>query len=736
MHLSKVLKIILMILVIAVTLAGCQPGQHASSRESFGMWKYSDVRLLDPIDTLNPEQDLIALYTRINNQFFQIRMDFLNFDSPYARDIYVPIDTNPGGLDQIKTKNNGIINMDINWDYLIIIPASGKIEIINSAYSIVQGLELFVLLDPIQDKLVLSVNQNKLRGISSLTKLQVYITQPDQVIVIDQTEPISIDAPSPSRAKILFSFWNTFNSSTPAETLRSWAGAHSGPMSSRHGIKYLLEAAANNKYPIFITDLNNPETMSALDYLGAIPLIRNLENQNILYLADKDMNNSISDVYNVNDYIINSKIYMNEIENYGYANDHLINDGCMFLPAAWLDNIPISELLLKCKTLLISQGLSPSNYPIIFGGDFQASLLGDPSILNDFFSYINAHPWIQVLSIYDLQPYINNVASPQVHQTNYFMDINYIFQKQSINANSSNLLQIKQHIYSALMDSPDNQISTLAFQVYKYLSNPGSPELVTLGANYMGEVGYIIEAAKWVANPISLSTCGIDLDYDGENECILASNNIFLTIEPKGGYIPFIFSLDKYGAHQIVGPTWEFILGLSDSSTWDLSLGVMSDPGQILGAFVDNVVINEYYNVNLNNDEIIIEFDYMSMRKSYTIRANSILVRAQLSGSSMLTPQIPLVLDPWTINVTGWGDKYINTYTSESIQWEIKPDITVQLRSMNQMKIYPFNAGKAEMAFPEDPNFDYGRGHYLPFPMALVEIQPNEGYSVDIVINP
>ena len=65
--------------------------------------------------------------------------------------------------------------------------------------------------------------------------------------VIDQTDPTNIDAPSPSRAKVIFGFWNTFSSSSPAETLRSWAGAHSGPLSGRHGLKYLLETASQSK---------------------------------------------------------------------------------------------------------------------------------------------------------------------------------------------------------------------------------------------------------------------------------------------------------------------------------------------------------------------------------------------------------------------------------------------------------------------------------------------------------
>jgi len=727
MNVSYLFQKFLSILAISTYLVGCHPVQHDSSIKPFAIWNYSDVRLLDPIDTDNPEQDLIAFYTKIENQYFQIRMDFLIFDFPSIRDIYIPIDTNPGGLDQIKTKNNGIINVDINWDYLLIIPAAGKIEIVNSFYSTVKGLELFVLLDPKQDKIILSFNQNKLPEISNLTKLQVFLTLPDQVSVIDQTKPISNDAPSPSRVKILFAFWNSFHSSTPAETLRSWAGAHSGPMSSRHGLKYLLEAADNYKFPLFMTDLSNSETMSALDYIGVIPLIRYLEVNNVL-LLDIDNKDSI-----INPYFIYSNDNVYIIGNNGYANNYNELQNCMSFPTPF-DKVFISELLLNCKVQLVSQGLSPSNTPIFFGGDFQASMLGDPSIINELFSYIYNHPWIQVLSIYDFQPYIKNVVSIQHYPSNNYV---YLIDKLQLPSDqySSKYSQTKHDVYSDLMDTPENQISSLAVQVFKYLINPGSPELISLGANYIGQVGHIIEAAKWFENPFSITTCNIDLDYDGEYECILANDNIFMTIEPTGGYIPFIFTRDINGAHQIVGPTWEFMLGLSDPSAWDLTHGIMSDPGQILGAFVDSD-INNKHNFYLFDKSIIIYNEVMTMRKSFSIIDNSILVRVQIPDSSGLTPRIPLVLDPWTLETSGWANNYINTITSEGILWEIKSAVSVQIRSMNQLYIYPFNDTKAEIAIPEDPNFDYGRGAYLPFPMALVEFHSNEGYDVDIIINP
>jgi hypothetical protein len=43
--------------------------------------------------------------------------------------------------------------------------------------------------------------------------------------------------------------------------------------------------------------------------------------------------------------------------------------------------------------------------PIIFGGDLQSSILGDQVFADEFYSYIDNHPWIQVLSNTDLPNY-------------------------------------------------------------------------------------------------------------------------------------------------------------------------------------------------------------------------------------------------------------------------------------------------------------------------------------------
>jgi hypothetical protein len=295
---------------------------------------------------------------------------------------------------------------------------------------------------------------------------------------------------------------------------------------------------------------------------------------------------------------------------------------------------------------------------------------------------------------------------------------------------------MEQNIQKSLLNSPNNLITDLAWQVYLSLLDTGTEISVPLGSKYIAQVGQILAAANWANKPSQITSCSIDLDFDGDNECILSSENIFLTIEPMGGYIPFIFSIDQNGVHQIVGPTWEFTVGLSDITEWNLSKGVKSDPKQILGAFYDYDEEWETYDTFIRDNDIEIQNEDMSIRKIFTIDGNIIEITYQVSGNQNSRIQIPLVLDPWVRYSDGWGKKYIQSFSLGSINWGLDSGISIELRSTEKYSLYPFNATMEISKYPENPNFDYGRGHYLPFPMALAEAQANGDHTVDIIINP
>ena len=729
-------------------------------------WKYGDLRILDGIDTINPDQDLIAVYARINDQTFQIRLDFLELDTFLGKDIYIAIDTNPGGVTQALP-----YSIDLQWEYLIKISDSGDIGIFDKNLSPFPGVELFIVYDSWQDRIIISFDKDLLPIYYGKTKMQVSITAAGQTAVTDISEQFSLDSPSPSKVNVLFAFWNTFSSVTPAETLRSWAGAHTGPISSRHGLRYLLDSASKYKSTVFLLDLLSPDTLSALDYLNALPRIRNLVNDGILVLPENslfeilDKNNSRTnilaleytnlsmDLYETWKISINleSKLSISndkfilllnnyvikDISNYifggyGYAQSTIINNKCILTPFAINSprEIQYFEFTLECKRLLVHQAITKSPAPLIWGGDFSKSVMGDPVMSSEVFSYIHEHPWINTYSINDLKG-----------STRYASSRSFPYLKNTLDNNTDRILppvydDTSNKVHESLLQSPQNQISDLAWKVFFDLTQAASPELLSLRTNYIGQIGMLLTAANWADKPQPIEACDLDLDYDGFNECILANNSIFTVIEPDGGYIAFVFASDINGIHQLVGPTWEFIVGLSDATSWEINLGVRGDPRQILGAFQDPFSHWNRYHVNIIDHGIVLETDNMTIRKTISISADRIHIVIHLPVQSIEKARIPLVVDPWLRYTSGWGNLYSKQSAGNNFFWRIRSGETVEIRSTNLLNEYSFNDTYPAMSRPEDPNFDYSAGHYIPFPMSVVEINNSEIYSTDILINP
>lgn len=737
-------------------------------------WKYGELKLLDEIDATYPIQDLIALYSRINAQDFQIRLDFLELDRYLGNDIYILFDTSPGGITQIES-NRDSITSDLFWDYLLKITDSGIVEILDDHLAVVPDVELFIVYDSLQDRIIISFNKHALPIYYGTTKLQVFITPPGKIEISDKSLSIAIDAPPPSRGKVIFAFWNTFSSITPAQTLRSWAGAHAGPMSSRHGLKYLLDAAIQNKTTIFLVDLLKPETISVLDYIDALPEIRKLAIQGLIALREPDEtgtagpftfpvgtygggNNNADDFYkiwqiyanfdsnrfenkpgyisllnslinwNINNYIIGNNDYAHNI--YNYVN-------CNLFPQS-VSTVAIEqsgELSLACKSLLHYSASIYPTIPLVLGGDFSKSMLGDPATISVVFSYLMSHPWIEVFSINDLNDpgRLSSYFASNQEERNTLEPLSNLYGEV---LHLDGLSYPQNEVYKQLLDSSPNRLTDLAWRLFSQLTQASSKELLALQSNYIGSIGFILSAANWADSPSIQATCSVDLDYDGMPECILSNSSIYLVIEPEGGYLPFIFSKDAKGIHQIVGPTWEFVVGLSDSSTWKPDLSVSGDPAQLLGAFQDEYNSWKLYNFELSDNSIVLTSTDGSIRKLFTISTSGVQVELNNALQSPEISTIPVVIDPWTRYTPGWGNLYTNKIQPFTVYWGIYAGEMVGIWSTNPLSTFSFIDTRVLMHLPEDANYDYLPGHYLPYPMSVVDVNASESYSVEILINP
>jgi hypothetical protein len=47
-----------------------------------------------------------------------------------------------------------------------------------------------------------------------------------------------------------------------------------------------------------------------------------------------------------------------------------------------------------------------------------------------------------------------------------------------------------------------------------------------------------------------------------------------------------------------------------------------------------------------------------------------------------------------------------------------------------------FFDSRSKIIFPEDPDFNYPPGHYLPYPLTVFESRPTKDQNLDIQVNP
>ena len=736
--LSKLLPII----IFPIFLFGCSLKSPGFRNDDLLNWKYADLRILDPSDAREPNEDIIAIYTRFIGQSFQIRIDFLNMDQQAGRDIYIALDTNPGGKSSFETDNRSYIHSEIDWDYLIKISDAMNFSILNAHSVVLDGVKTFIVIDQPQDRMIISLPKKYLPIYPGNTSVQVFTASADTHQIADAINPVAVDAPPPPRSKVLLAFWNTFSAASPAETLRSWAGAHSGPMSSRHGLSYLLIAADRTGSTIFVLDGITPEMLSALDYIKQLPHINSLINRGVLAFTDlngikNDNNKRIYDWLNerkggvIDFYLLLNSLFIQDNSNLffgvnGYAKFAKESNACDFNDLN-NHNYLINSIPVECKDLLLSYTSTHSKGPLIIGGDFSLSLLGNPSFSRDFFTYLHEHPWIQILSGSDIVNTEATIIKPISINTG--VTVTHLPIQQTYQSTAQDKLA------HSLVMAPRNIVTALAIQTYSLINRPDNMDIMQLSPAYIGQVGEMIAAAEWVNAPSIIETCDIDLDYDGINECILSNENIFMVVEPEGGYIPFVFSRDDLGIHQIIGPTWEFLLGISDPSEWDPGFGVRADAGQILGAFQDSFVNWKTYQTIVKPGEVDLYNEMGSISKNIKLFTNHISVTIQNLEKSQFNSYIPLVVDPWRRYSAGWGDLYAQGLITHNYSWGISNGVKVTIQSNNPLVASTFKDSEEIMLQPEDPNYNFSPGHYLPYPMSLVKIDTYANASIDIFLN-
>jgi hypothetical protein len=743
-------------LCLLFILAACNPLD--AFRSTLVAWNFNDLRLLEPPGDSLPGSDLIAAYVRLNGNDIQIRMDLLDLEPDFYFNVYLLLDTLPApGPDRFPASPTALSNVisGQNWDWLLSFPLAGIPQAF-PAGSLQPDSSLIprIQRDPVLDTITISLNQASIPDMNKLV-FQIFFTSLDGQELLDLSPPVSFaDSPRITAAPLLLVFKDTFPALTPAQALRRWDGAHTGPTGERHGLKHILLNSGVYNIPVVLLDLKTAPSLSALDFIGAMPQIQNLASRDLLILPDVASSNPDERSLSINRSI--GEVFDLPGSDFVYARDSRIQSGYQFqfidLPdrshlihqagTVWIplpdsskdtsDMVTKAGFSLDALRLLLSAALSPDPADlVILGGSLPVSNWGDSDIAGELMAYITAHPWIQPLNADGLKALgsnpITGMMADEVPTSPSFPL--YTSQGQQTSPGST---RQQQQILQDLKNAPGNSITNSAWQMFFSLTAPAiQPQATGLQYQYLNQVESLLAASRWAENPGEISDCSRDIDLDTMKECILSNNQYFAVIETDGGRLSFLFGHDGRQAHQLVGPSSQFAAGLSDPSLWRLPLTPASDPHEIPGAFSDKDDAFMVYTISdLQKDQLVLLRLDGQIQKTYGLTGDQLTLDCW--SAQNLTLSIPLVIDPQDRFQPGWSFRYHSTTTTDSYQWGLADDISIIISSTTPLVAWDFTGSRSLSSAPENPDQEYPPGHFLPFPLALVQTTGIGGFSIEL----
>ncbi len=677
---------------LLLTALGCQPSK---SRRA---WRIADLRLLDPLDAPGPSTDLLAVYVRSRGSDLEIRLDLL--DLPLVPDYDLSL--------RLVTPTAEIT---------ILLPAKGRPSVTPAE----SGLRARLVRDPWLDTVTVRLTR---LYVSQPFSLQAAAYLPGQTTPADETLLVRSDALPPiQRAPALIAFWDVYPAVTPAQALRRWDGAHTGPSGERHGLKHILDSLETYRLPVALLDLKTPASLAALDFMSALPQVKRLAAQGLLLLPETawsqpadmalEFSREAAEGFGLpgSPFVYAAGSDLQPAYHYQFLSlpeaSHLARSGptrLIPLPAADDVQATIDGPSLEVRRALVKTLFSLDELDLVaLGGSLPNSTWGDSDMADPTFAWLAGHPWVWVLDGYDLMTFP--------------VEAEYNPPDQNSSASDPWL--------EALRRAPENPITQSAWQTYLMLHAPSEDSaLMSLRAAYAGQIGVLLAAAEWAESPYSLADCARDPDQDGRLECVLADEHYFALIETNGARLSHLFFFSDTGVHQLVAPASQFAVGLSDPSEWHPERGDAADPRLVMGAFSDTTGTFDEYRVRTGEGEIWLTGT--GGAKNFRLGGDGLEVRYQAPGP--VRTLIPLAVDPQAFYFA--PSDLLADLSPVSWTWGPADGIRAEVRTEADFLAYGFTTLWVYMDSPENPDLDYPEEHYFPFPFALVTVRGEEEFTV------
>lgn len=729
-------------------------------------WRYTDVRQLDPIDIETPPQcDFIAAYARTYRADLEIRLDFLDSQSQTNCDLYLAMDWHPGGSFVLPVQAIS----PRAWDALFIIQANHKPIVIWPSGELAP-LKPLILRDPQQDTWTIRLNRYLFSGSQHQATFIAWSTLPGQDLIADSIGPFALSASPPPPAPVALVFWDTLPAATPAQTLRRWDGAHTGPFGRRHGLRHLIEAASYYRIPIILTDLLQPTSLAGLDAVGGLKVVQGAYRQGTLILPTPAIGASPitpwsyslaqdsrtkfdfgASTVNFGAFSV-SNLPPGQTYFFRYkGSPHIfqVNQTRLIpLPTSFLSSQPVDpqidstgDFTLSVKQALIISALSPDKTDVvILGESLPESPWGDRSIAFTAMAYLANHPWLHVLNANDLQffPAQKVTFEAVLPCADLWCTEASSIPITPVDADwQAQLKATIETLEQTPVTSRTEALRTGLILTTALLSHPTTDTaLQALRRQYQGELGYLREALIWAWHPTDLQTCERDLDADHRPECILSSTTAFAIIDPQDGRLAHLSLIQSGRAIPIVASSAQLAVGLSDPSLWNPQNGLWADPGVIPGAVIFppleipyQVATMDSYCLTLTNPPNRVAERYCLQPKGLTLELRGVFSHRHL--------WLPLVVSPEQRLIPHWVQRYYLSHIAPNhVVWAVLGQGFVEIKvSQGDIEVTSFTDALPWLGQPEDPNQDYLAGHYLPFPLALLTIKDPTNLLLEIILH-
>lgn len=779
------------ILLPGMILAACGLSPSSGGID-LAPWKYADLRSLDEaVDAeIKPSLDLLALYTRMTPGGFEVRLDFLDLPVQADYDLLVGIGCRGVGGGEESSVLRGC-------RLVISIPAESEIMVEGGGKGFLASGMVSIQRDPTLDMVTIHLRREAVAGLATPLAVRAY-TYPAgslenegmKMMAADELSTPSPDAPPPPQAQVLLAFHHVFPAYTPAQSLRRWDGAHTGPQGGRHGLSNLLRAARIYQAPLALLDLKAPTSLAALDLIAGMGLVRQMAVKGLILLPDvapaspgsplpelpgwgleraaRESHQSgldfglpggqslyapwteglLSQATLLNRYRL---VFTPTKESSGSITRLLRRGNLIVLPIAMgMDALQASTdgLSMETRKELFASALQADpagrleNSPIVMlGGELPGSTWGIPEAAMAAMRYLKAHPWIHLLSADDLLAARASTPAPQgVRQEATPPEITQLFDELGSALSSlpfepacgSYSQPGEGGIRSAKEGCKPPRPAFLAWQalvsLYAPLS-PSSPELGTLRNLYLGQAAALLRTERWAEQPANISACDEDVDLDGRAECILASDEFFSLYEIESGALIFAFARRPDGVHQIIGPSSQLITGLSDPATWRLKAGENADPAVLSGSFGDAGPFQAQPSPGQ------ITFQSSEMSKAYQLSPAGLHLAIQ--SQERQSTRLVLALDPWLRFTPGWAKRYQGRTDGDTWVWSANSSLAIKVTSEpGGWTAQTFKDSLPLLHGIENPNQEMPAGHFLPFPLAVIEFPPTAQREIHITWSP